>query len=87
MKKEHEDQIIRIAQDTWDYIGSDALHLMEEQGETPVLKRGDVAEWVMDYMYEHLAKFPEAEAEYKKLDFKRKKKLLLKAFPAKTYGW
>jgi len=87
--KEMEKRIIRMASTTWDVIGGDVLHSLQEAGEPPEMPRADVIETVCDadYMLTHGG---DKEA-YKFWDglktYEEKKRVVGKAFLFKSYGW
>ena len=80
-------RIEEMARRTWDSIGGDVLTMLEEQGEPPIMKRLDVVQMVMDYLYQY-GQDKEAYKVWKKLPgYDAKEQALLSAFPYETYGW
>lgn len=87
-KKELKERVIRMAEITWNAIGSDILKSLEQEGLEPVMPREEVVEVVSDA--DHMLMWgedKEAYQEWKKLPFDEKEKMVKAAFPHKTYGW
>ena len=87
LDKEMEKRIQQMALRTWDAIGGDALNALEQEGMEPIMKRLDVVQMIMDYLYQY-GRDKEAYEAWKQLpDYESKEAALLPAFLFKTYGW
>jgi hypothetical protein len=79
-------RIQEMARRTWDRIGGDALNALEEADEVPLMKRADVIQLCMDYLYQDHDK--EAYEIWRALpNYEAKEKALEPAFPHESYGW
>lgn len=77
-----QERITEAANRTWQAIGGDVLR----SAEVDSISREEVVECVIDYFADY-GNDAEAVAEFNKLPYEEREKMLLKAFPFDSYGW
>ena len=87
--KDMEQRIFDAMQRTWDYIGADALSMLEEAGESASLPRDEVIELVIDAsrLRTHGGDKEAADALYNLPSYEQKVEIGRKTFTFDKYGW